>query len=730
MPSPLNKAIKGARLARALGPRVVVQQAVQAARQRNGALQRELPLMQWDEVPLVSALHDDKLSDPAAYLTYRRERAPSFFFEPECRASTRGRFASWDESQSPVADADAALDGRIRFFSRSVASLGDPPKWGHNPFSCEDWPLDEHFADVDEFSRGDIRVIWEASRFHFAYPLVRAYWRTGNEKYAEGFWRLFEQWRNANPPNHGPNWKSGQEASIRVIAWCFALYGLLEAEATTPARIVSLAEAIAFSGQRIEVTFDDALSRQNTHGISEGMGLWTIGALFPEFRNARRWRRAGRTALDRLGHELIYGDGSFAQHSLNDHRLMLDSYIWSLRLGELINEPFGRSLIEQIGRAADWLYQLQDETTGRVPCYGANNGTLILPLTNCDFQDLRPVVHAARYLTTRTRTFENGPWDEQLFWLFGNRAISAEAIPSPRVDFQARDGGYYSLRSRTGFAFVRAADFQHRPSHADQLHVDLWWRGINIALDPGTFSYNAPMPWNHALAPTAFHNTVSVDMQSQMIQESRFLFLPWCRGEARRIVRSSAGQIAYWEGSHDGYHRLSPGATHRRAIVRLGDDHWVVLDEVQSRDPHICRLHWLLADWPHQMQVRNQQGDLGEVVTLRLETPSGPYTIHAQGRQAPARFSLLRADPFSARGWRSAYYQHKEPALSLSLTREAAIVRFCTVFGPDGLQVEVSPELVRVENDGIDAEIVGSGDDRLLVSSVAIRGIDRLDLPR
>jgi Heparinase II/III-like protein len=206
--------------------------------------------------------------------------------------------------------------------------------------------------------------------------------------------------------------------------------------------------------------------------------------------------------------------------------------------------------------------------------------------------------------------------------------------------------------------------------------------------------------------------------------------LPWSKGEARRVVRTSGGQIAYWEGSHDGYHRLSPGATHRRAVVRLGDEHWVVLDEVRSHDPHICRLHWLLADWPYEIKVANQKGDLGEAVTLRLETPSGPFTVHSQGLQAPSRFSLVRADPFSARGWRSAYYQHREPAVSLSLTREAAIVRYCTVFGPDGYQVEVSPGLIRVTNDGIEAEIAGASDDRLLASSVAIRGIDHLELPR
>jgi hypothetical protein len=217
-----------------------------------------------------------------------------------------------------------------------------------------------------------------------------------------------------------------------------------------------------------------------------------------------------------------------------------------------------------------------------------------------------------------------------------------------------------------------------------------------------------------------------------MDQESDFLFLPWCQGETRRVARTATGQISYWEGSHDGYLRLAPGASHRRAVVRLGDEHWVVLDEVRSREPHMCRLHWLLADWPYEMQIREQSGDLGEAVSLRLETPAGPFSIHAQARQAPSRISLVRADPFSARGWRSAFYQHKEPAHSLSLMRNAAIVRFCTVFGPNGFDVEINPGLVRVRNHGLDAQIVSANDGRLLVSSIDLSGknSDRMELPR
>jgi len=72
--------------------------------------------------------------------------------------------------------------------------------------------------------------------------LLRAYWRTGDESYAELFWRLVEDWRIQNPPQQGANWKCGQETSLRVMAWCFGLYGFCAATATTAERVVALAQ--------------------------------------------------------------------------------------------------------------------------------------------------------------------------------------------------------------------------------------------------------------------------------------------------------------------------------------------------------------------------------------------------------------------------------------------------------------------------------------------------------
>src|SRR5690606_16761381 len=101
-------------------------------------------------------------------------------------------------------------------------------------------------------------------------------------------------------------------------------------------------------------------------------------------------------------------------------------------------------LRQRVGTAVEFLYQCQDEDTGQVSLYGANDGALILPLSNCDYLDYRPVVQSASFQTNGQAKFDDGQWNEESLWLFG-LAPSAKNM-SDRSGLTADVGGYYILR--------------------------------------------------------------------------------------------------------------------------------------------------------------------------------------------------------------------------------------------------------------------------------------------
>lgn len=700
---------------RHFGLRWILIRAAYQACLRGGWYRLRYPVRRWDDYPLATWLADPTLATPAAYGRYRRRQAPPFFFDPADRPRFATLFPEWDTDpvRSPVAEAEALRAGRLRLFGCLELEIGCPPDWHRHPQTGLAFPK-VHWSRIDEFGQGDVKLVWEPARFGFTFALVRAYWRTGDPTWAELFWQLVESWREANPPQTGVHWHSGQEVALRVLAWCFGLYGFLDAPATTDERLLMLAQMVAVSGRRIEATLAYGLSQQNNHSLSEAAGLWTIGLLFPELRSAPRWARRGQAILEGQTRRLFYADGAFAQHSWNYERLALHVLMWALRLGEVCGRPLATDLRETLAQAAQLLHAVQDEQTGRLPNYGQNDGALVLPLSNTDHRDFRPVLQTAHYLGLGTLCCPRGPWDEALLWLAGPEALQALRQPLSREDVLSASG-YHVLRDRHSVVFLRCGSYRHRPGQADMLHLDLWWQGQNIALDPGTFSYHAPPPWNNPLARTAFHNTVTVDDHDQMRRMGRFLWLPWLQGRFTHYRYRPPGTPAWWQGEHDGYRWL--GVLYRRGVARLGGDVWVVLDALddEAGAVHAYRLHWLLADVPYEWEPTAGR--------LLLHTPAGDYLVAWASAGAEGEASLVRADPASPRGWQAPCYGVRAPALSLAVVGRGAHVRFVTLLAPPPAAVALHNRLIRLTlGDGEAVLTLLSGACGALVSHIEVFG--------
>jgi len=655
-----------------MGMSWVGQRAQYALERKLHLLRRRLPISTWDQQPLCKFVRENVPAESAPYATFRHSHAGTFFFD-HLPTAARIRSVSWTEA---VRQADALLAGTWLYFGEVPVQVGFPPDWHRNPFTEQQAPTNRHWSEISDFAFGDIKLIWEASRFSPVYTLVRAYALTGDGRYPEAFWKLVEDWAAHNPPQLGPNWKCGQEAAFRLMAWCFGLYGFANSPSSSAERIRMLSVMAAVTAERIDGNIGYALSQQNNHGISEAVGLFTAGTLFPEFRRADRWRRRGRKLLESQAQEQIYNDGSYIQHSTNYQRVMLEDLLWALRLAEINGVPFSDQLYSKLRRSVEFLDTITDAERGRTPNCGNNDGALVLPLTDCAYGDFRPIVQSMYYLTSRQRRFEVGPWDEALLWLFGENAIKAtHREPVPVLN--ASTGGYYTLRGPETWGMVRCAEYRDRPAHADQLHLDLWWRGANIALDSGTYLYNPEPEWYDAFVGTGAHNTITVDSGDQMRRFSRFLWLDWAQGRVRRNSREGAWDC--WEGEQDGYKGM--GVIHRRCIIRQNDT-WVVVDDLLGDDRHGARLHWLFAAFPQQTDIAAGQ--------VTLNTPAGIVQVNVTASTQP-EISLVRGGQILAgrtsaksnltRGWVSNTYTQKEPALSLALEVEAQLpIRFVTVF--------------------------------------------------
>lgn len=702
------------------GPRWIFTRSRHQLRIRMGYFRRLCPLSSWEEISKESLLCFNLAGSPQEYLRQRFKQKTQFFFGPSQVNELGLLCLAWDaDGAGPIQKTKELSKGRFQLFGGLELDTGFPPDWHRNYLQELNAPCDAHWSIFSDFTYGDIKVIWEISRFPFVFALARAYARTSHEEYAETFWAALEDWLEANPPQAGVNWKCGQEISLRLMTWCFGLYAFLGARATSGERILKLVMALHHFGQRIEANLGYALSQNNNHGVSEATGLWTLGVLFPEFGEAERWRKLGTEQLESQARELIYPDGGFSQLSPNYHRLVLQLYTWTLGLGRLNGIDFSPGLKQRLRAALNWSYQLLELQNGRMPNSGGHDGTHLFPLSNCAYDDYRPTLQALSYLLNGERLFPPGPWDEQTLWISGHAALNAPHHSNLQVDFCGGEGGFHVLRNPYSWAVLRCGPYHHRPVHADLLHLDVWWKGINVALDPGSYSYNPQGAMQNGLAGTEFHNTVSVGGQNQMTKVGRFMWLPWAHSVLLGTGRSRGGHLAWMEGIHLGYKQLPWGPIHRRVIISISGQWWLVLDYLMG-GRQISRLHWLLADAPHSWDR--------EARCLILKYPIGDYQLVVDANCDRSEAEMLRADPTSPRGWCSPFYQSLEPAISLALHAPQGNETFLTVLGPAGFQLERQGDNIFLINDEVQAKVsIEPGENFNLASSgfVELKGSSR-----
>jgi hypothetical protein len=545
-------------------------------------------------------------------------------------------------------EADEILQRKIRFFGGETRSLSFSPE--KNPAH---WSHYERGAARGNIK--DIKYIWEPARFNWAITLAKAYFYSRDEKYAAAFWQYFEEFNQANPINKGLNWTSAQEVALRLIALTVSASLLENSPHSNPKRLVTLCICIADHASRIPPTISYAKAQNNNHFLSEAVGLYTASVFLPDHPQAAKWQEKGIRWFNQAISAQIADDGTYIQHSANYHRLMLMLALWMQVLLEKNNLILNDETLNKLAAASEWLSVRLDRFSGQVPNLGHNDGSHILPLTNAAFNDYRPVVQAASRAFQARAALPPGPWDDLCLWL----DIPVQNQTNTRVP-EKEYLEHLVIGSEQSWAALRAVRFSSRPAHADQLHVDIWHHGMNIALDAGTFQYNAPPPWENALAATVVHNTVTINSQSQMTRAGKFLWLDWAQAAVEKMSPDSITAVQL------GYQNL--GIIHRRTLTRCKKDGWLILDELQPTPLYSGKitavLHWLVPDWPFQIQAGevNLESPLGKIgldISLPGQPSVGTLDIFKAGE------SLITDNKNIHLGWYSPTYGQKISALSI-----------------------------------------------------------------
>lgn len=557
-----------------------------------------------------------------AFFPPRKITGGTFFHTPELPEAPSFNYPdSWRESLER--QAQNIVDGKLTYFFFHRHDMGTPPQWFLNPFNKQKVTTpDKHWTELSDFDLniGDIKTIWEPSRFYWLPVLARAYIISRDERYLDVLNRWQNDWIDNNPLHIGPNWKCGQETSIRVMH--LMLTARILHQYREPGAL--LQQMIWQHLQRIKSNINYALAQDNNHGTSEASGLyigsqWLLRTGFDK-PDLEQYRDKGLYLLEDRFEKLIGYDGTFSQYSINYHRMVLDTVSWVLWNERELNVKDGLSerSVEKIRKALNWLESLVDES-GDAPNFGPNDGSLICKLDSNDYRDFHPSIRLLKTLLDEPISPEKKGKDEAMFWLgltprYEEQRADKKAHQPEQVQ-HFPESGLVRMNGEHSWTLFHYPYFRFRPSHCDFMHVDLWSKGENILRDSGSFSYNtnrSEPPDSSYFKSVKSHNTVSFDEEEPIPKISRFLYADWPHADEVKVdpdKQSCQARYLYGGKTH-----------HTRKLQYLEKDTWLVTDLFNGEYNEVV-LRWRLIPvyWKIDQEIMTVESEYAKVI-IKSET--------------------------------------------------------------------------------------------------------------
>jgi hypothetical protein len=569
-----------------------------------------------------------------------------------------------------IEQADTIAEHRMNLLGYSHVPLGSSIDWHRDPISGCQWSR-RYWADYDlvHSPPADAKIIHELNRHQHLPRLAKAFFLTGQEAYAREALDQIESWIDQNPTWYGINWQSSLEIAIRSISWLWTIFLLLPSESLDDETLRRFCRSL-FAQLDHVYRYPSLYTSPNTHLIGEATALFIAGILFPELPRAAGWRAFGtRTLIDEMKRQVL-NDGVYGELSSYYQCYATDFYLHVLTIGRRNEVSFPDWVWSRVRRMLEFALHIT-HPDGTIPLLGDDDGGRVLAIASENYGSYRDGLCSGAVLFGRSDfKYQANDFSEDSLWLLGPQAWAVfDALDGQQpVDLRRafENGGYFVQRSGWG-----AKDTQvifdcgglgfgsGGHSHADALSMTVFSGGREFLIDPGTSVYNGAPEWRRFFRSTAAHNTVLIDGASQSEPSETFR---WKTKTAGRLVKQiSLADFDYLDG-------VVPSAVaHRRRIIHVRPDYWIVLDDLQglSRAAHDFDFLYHFAPGI-QLTVMSDENS-GEIDCRATIDDVGLQLCMYASETVRAEALCGQTDPIQ--GWASRVYgeRHASPVLKASV---------------------------------------------------------------
>ncbi len=507
------------------------------------ALDLELPALA--EVKAAAAAGDYAAARHAFVRHLKARPAPAWYFDWRQRPQHAERPAGVN-----TRDAD-------RIVAHELTSVGVTHAFGPNI----DWSINPTKLKYNEWT-------WQLSRHPFWQTLGRAYWDTGDEIYAREFAAQITDWITDNPVplndsgnRGGSRWRTIETGIRMFTSWPECFYRFLSSPSFDDDTVVLVVKSMVEHARHLV-----AHPTSNNWLAMEMNGLFHVGVLFPEFKESTLWRD---TAMQRLYEEMnlqVYPDGAQIELATGYHGVSLGSFLGTLRLAELNHIALPGDYAARLERMYDVYLNL------------AMPDGLFPALNDSGWGDCRGSLRAG---------LERFPKRTDYLYV-GSSGKEGQMPAFTSVVFPY--AGWAVMRSGWGtedlYLHYDMGPYGAGHQHEDKLSLLVHAYGRRLLTEGGVYAYDSSA-WRRYVLSTRAHNTVMVDGQEQHRAGLRETYVT---GKALPNRWVSTPQFDFAEGWYDdGYGaKRDRTVTHRRAVLFIKPDYWLVIDRLTPADdaPH------------------------------------------------------------------------------------------------------------------------------------------------
>ncbi len=404
------------------------------------------------------------------------------------------------------------------------------------------------------------------NRFYFTVDLGRAYWATGDAKYAQDFSFLIEDWIAKNPVPEtvdtfgvfGNPWRA-LEDGLRVQNWIEGMQLFMDAPQFDAQAKYELTRSLVEHARYMRAVTIRKGYRPGNWQVIEATGLADMGIMLPEFREAAQWRQRAFDTLDLHMQKDVYPDGGHHELTPGYHMVVTDQFLQASLLSQK-NGYAVPGLLDRHEKMYEWLMDISkpDRITPSLADSGPHN------------IESRMADGALLYNRQDMRFLSSAQPPAQWVWTFGPDAFAryAKLVPK-KPDFTSvllPNSKYAMMRNGWNpadqFVLFDMAPWGGGHSHQDRLQV-MAYAGRDLLVDPGQYGYDQPLA--EYFRSSAAHNIVMVDGQEQ--PDSDPTVLAW---QVTPDADFAAGRIENKE------------FVHQRSVLWMKPNYWVVVDHVQA----------------------------------------------------------------------------------------------------------------------------------------------------